>query len=592
MQKTDSQGEPPQNPDRYREIFNNSPVMYFTLRDDGIILAVNEFGAQQLEYEPAELIGKSIVDLFHEPDKASGLGVVQTCLATPGHVFHSQLRKRKKKGEIIWTKGTAWAVKDTDGRIVVLEICQDITSQIRSQQALHDSEEKFRTVFEMLPVGVAILDAFGKIVDANPALSKIWRYSHEELLNNQLGDRQYLRSDGSPLPPWEFASSRARAEDRIVSDVETGIVLDENEIVWTRVTAMPTRLGSINMVVATQDITDQHHTTEELRRREQELGDFFDKAPLGCLWVDADGRILKVNETELATLGYSRGEFLGRHLSEFYAEPEVATSLMERFLKREDVRDFETRIKRKDGSVVHVLISSNVFWKDNQFIHSRLFTRDITKQKQAEEELKLVRRAENERIGRELHDGLGGHITGIRYLLDSAIRKVDGTPLSETMHVMRHCSELLQESLVFIRQLARGLETTSMHGDFTTELNSLRDGMEATFMIPCHLTVDPKFHPARDAAVEILQIVRESVTNAVRHGDPGQIWISAHGKAITIENDGRDFPGDENITLGIGLNSMRQRARSIGGQLLVSKRQGGGAVCTIILPDEPNAAPV
>jgi PAS domain S-box-containing protein len=142
-------------------------------------------------------------------------------------------------------------------------------------------------------------------------------------------------------------------------------------------------------------------TLEELRRRERELADFIENASVGLHWVGADGTILWANQAELDLLGYAREEYIGSKISEFHADRDVISDILRRLMNRETLHDYEARLRCKDGSVRYVLISSNVMWEGEKFVHTRCFTRDITERKRAEDELRESRRQLEELLERE-----------------------------------------------------------------------------------------------------------------------------------------------------------------------------------------------
>src|SRR5215213_4329480 len=111
-----------------------------------------------------------------------------------------------------------------------------------------------------------------------------------------------------------------------------------------------------------------------LQAKERELRDFVDHAVLGLHWVGADGRIVWANQAELDLLGYTREEYIGRHIAEFHADPVVIDDIL---------HNYEAWLRCKDGSLKCVLISSNVLSDGDTFIHTRCFTRDITARKLA-----------------------------------------------------------------------------------------------------------------------------------------------------------------------------------------------------------------
>jgi PAS domain S-box-containing protein len=144
-------------------------------------------------------------------------------------------------------------------------------------------------------------------------------------------------------------------------------------------------VGAVNVLV---DITDQRRTEQQLRRSERELADFFDNAVVGLHWVGPDGTILRANRAELDLLGYTLEEYIGRHIAEFHADPEVIEDILKRLTAGEELHDYEARLRCKDGSIRHVAISSNVFREDGRFVHTRCVMQDLTGRKRAEASLK------------------------------------------------------------------------------------------------------------------------------------------------------------------------------------------------------------
>ncbi|HYE86097.1 MAG TPA: PAS domain S-box protein [Vicinamibacterales bacterium] len=130
----------------------------------------------------------------------------------------------------------------------------------------------------------------------------------------------------------------------------------------------------------------QHHrSAHKIRRSEQELSDFFDNATVGLHWVGPDGTILRANRAELEMLGYAEAEYVGRNIADFHADREVIDDILRCLWNGDRLRNYEARMRCKDGSIRHVLIDSSVLWEGGEFIHTRCFTRDITEQKRAEE---------------------------------------------------------------------------------------------------------------------------------------------------------------------------------------------------------------
>jgi PAS domain S-box-containing protein len=146
----------------------------------------------------------------------------------------------------------------------------DISERKQAEERLRRSEEKFKTLFGLAPVGISVIDRQHQLVDANPALEQIVRRSRKELLSGAHPHGVVLRADGTPKPRYEFPSERAMSENRAVHD-EAAIVLENGEIIWVEVSAAPLALPDASAVVITQDITARKRAAKELEEANQQL---------------------------------------------------------------------------------------------------------------------------------------------------------------------------------------------------------------------------------------------------------------------------------------------------------------------------------
>ncbi len=113
-------------------------------------------------------------------------------------------------------------------------------------------------------------------------------------------------------------------------------------------------------------------------RELDDLRDYFDNGAIGLHWLGADGTILRANRADYELLGYSADEYVGRNIAEFHVDQNVIDDMFERLKRGDALRDQEARLRAKDGSIHHVLVDSNVLWRDGAFVHTRCFTRDNT----------------------------------------------------------------------------------------------------------------------------------------------------------------------------------------------------------------------
>lgn len=241
----------------------------------------------------------------------------------------------------------------------------------------------YREIFYHSKEAIAIIDPEGYYLQQNGAHFTLLGYPDDDLRGQTLV---------SELDEATFAEmKRQLAEDdefsgEIVARTKSGEELNIDLSVFT----MRSGLGEpLCYVCIKRDITRRKQDELALRRSQSELTDFFDNASVGLHWVAADGTILRANQAELDMLGYQRDEYVGRNIIDFHYDREVIEDILERLRAGEVLRDFEARLRCKDGSLKTVRIDSSAYFEDGKFVHSRGFTRDITERRRTEHRLAL-----------------------------------------------------------------------------------------------------------------------------------------------------------------------------------------------------------
>jgi PAS domain S-box-containing protein len=185
---------------------------------------------------------------------------------------------------------------------------RDITERIQIEDALRQSEAKLQALFEILPVGISILDADRQIRYSNPALSRILDLPANGLARGDYSRRTYIHPDGSPIAPHEFASARAFSEQQPVHDVEIGVVKEDGTLVWTNVSAVPLPFADWSLILVTADVTEKIRTRQAIEEQAALLDTMLASIADAVAFYGIDGRILRTNAAADAMFGYGRGE--------------------------------------------------------------------------------------------------------------------------------------------------------------------------------------------------------------------------------------------------------------------------------------------
>lgn len=205
---------------------------------------------------------------------------------------------------------------------------------------------------------------------------------------------------------------------------------------------------------------------------------------------------------------------------------------------------------------------------------------DITQRRLVEQELLRVSDAERNRIGGDLHDGLGQYLTGISCLSAALRDRLQAQKRTEAEDAAT-IATLVQEAIAQTRALARGLcpvqlETSGLESaleDLTYQVQRLH-GVECQFKSRGTVAVDTNF------ALHLYRITQEAITNAVKHASPRRIVVTAdfsdETRVLTIEDDGTGFDPKVEHGPSSGMSMMPYRAAMIGGSLTVDSHPGGG----------------
>lgn len=384
-----------------RTLDENLPSIYFTLNFVGKIIAVSKFGATQLGYRVEELLNQSIFCLVHDDDGdklkqvISPKRIAKTLVPaiTPTLCQH---RVSCQDGTMLWVKAIAALIPNTEPQseiLLVWEIDQSIdqTQPKLTKTALQESHEKYRILFQTFPIGIAITDETGKITEANPASEKILGISVEEHTQRRSDAEQWqiIRPNGTPMPVEEYASVRALKENKIIKNIEQGIVKPGQEVTWMSVTASPIPLDNYGVAIAYIDITERKQIEESFRHSEERYRQLFNSG-YDAIFVHSftedktPTQFTTVNDIACQMLGYSRNELLQLSPLEVCESGQLAgiSGIMEKLVTQKHLL-FEQVLLTKDQEKIIVEINANLFDLNGQATVLSI-VRDIRERKQAE----------------------------------------------------------------------------------------------------------------------------------------------------------------------------------------------------------------
>lgn len=245
------------------------------------------------------------------------------------------------------------------------------------------------TALDAIPGAVYLCDHEGWLIRYNSEAAALWGRTPN--LNGArerfCGSHRLFLLDGTPL----------KAEDCPMADaVRLGTATRNAEVVMERpdgtrftalvnIRALTDHRGNIQGAInCFQDISAHKAMEEEVHRKSLDLEDFFENSAVGLHIVSGEGIIVRANRAELDLLGYTTSEYVGRHIAEFHADAPVIGEILQKLASGEKLDRFPARLRAKDGSLKHVLITSNSRFNKGKFINTRCFTMDMTHLHEAE----------------------------------------------------------------------------------------------------------------------------------------------------------------------------------------------------------------
>ncbi|MDB6089249.1 MAG: hypothetical protein JWN85_2033 [Gammaproteobacteria bacterium] len=220
---------------------------------------------------------------------------------------------------------------------------------------------------------------------------------------------------------------------------------------------------------------------------------------------------------------------------------------------------------------------------------------DVAERKRLEREIIEIANREQQRIGSDLHDGLGQDLTGIALMLKGVVaqlRKEGSAARCDVEEVIG----LVNNAIESTRTLARGLSPVSgVRGGLGAAIQALAARVSERFAvrIDFNLDLEEPLLLSESAASHVYRIVQEALTNVVRHSRASEVAIrietSAGELRLKVEDNGSGFPEmPTELAAGLGLKIMRYRAQMLGGDLAIASAPRGGASVRCSCPLDPS----
>lgn len=377
-----------ENEERYRNLFENTNDVVYVHDLEGNYISVNKAAEKIFGYKREQILQMNVKDIVAPEDLEFSMQRLAEKIAGVKNAIY-ELRGRTSRGEYIPLEVNSCGIYE-DGKLVAVQgIARDITERKRAEEALRESEEKFRTVAETASDAILTVDETGTIIFVNAATEKIFGYRSEELIGEKLSllipERVHETYNAGM---FRFMQAENCASSRKAVELP-GLHKQGYEIPLEFSFAGFVRQGKRFFTTVIRDVTERKKAEEAVRDSEARFRDLFENANDLIYTHDLQGNFTSLNRAGERITGYTRDEALRMNIAEVVAPEylQTAQQMLQHKLEGVPPTSYELEIISKSGKRVTLEISTRLIYKNDEPVGVQGIARDITERKLAEEQL-------------------------------------------------------------------------------------------------------------------------------------------------------------------------------------------------------------
>jgi PAS domain S-box-containing protein len=589
-------------------IFEHTHILVAYLDTQFSFARVNRAFAEADERQPSFFPGKNLFDLY--PDAGNQeifRQVVETGQPYFTHAKPFEYAEHPERGISYWD----WSlvpIKNQQGIVsgLVLTLA-DVTARVHAEEALKESEEKFRSLAEQSPNMIFIYNK-ERIVYVNTKCEEVMGYKREKFCSPDFDFRTMIAPESLDLINDMF-TKHLRGQEIQPYDY-TIITKNGERIEAINASKLIQYEGQTVILGIVTDITERKRSEQAIRESEEHLKMLFESAPDAIYLIDSEGRFVDGNRMAMKLIGYDRDEVIGKSLDAMDLMSACQLSKAKANLKKvvtgNALGPNKYVLKRKDNSYVSVEVRTFPV-KIGGKILTLGIARDITENKQAEKkllehqaklkslasQLSLTEERERHRLATDLHDQISQSLVISKIKLDQLRKSTSSDEFNGSLEDISNCLGRVIEDT---RALTFDLSYPILYelGFEAAVAEWLADQIQEKYGIKTEFVDDGHRKPLDDdIRVLLFRNVRELLINVVKHAQANKIRVSIRkvkdNIRIDVEDDGVGFDPVEVMSrtakrAEFGLFSVRERLEQLGGLIEIDSEIGRGSNITMTAP--------
>lgn len=600
--------------DRFRELLTEASIGIVLETINGGFVLVNPAFCSALGYSERELLNLSCVQLSHPDDVEREAPLFRDLREGRRHSYQIEKRFFHKDGSEVWGNVSVSLMKARNGEPpLVIGMLKDVTARKIAERELHASEARLNSTLNVLAAEIAILDGNGVIVAVNTSWRRLAGQTETgphsagigtnflELCAEATGEagasarevaihiQSLLRGDPPQYPLIQHESTAHGETWHLV----TMSRFEEN--------------GAPRIVLSYRDVTDLMRTKEELAQNQESLTLALEAThTMTWQWEFDTGKIRWVNQ-QVSSHGSRETE---SDYSDFVqrihpADRKRVNDFVNLAIREGDSQTVEFRLPGTDRGTRWILAKGKLFY-DRTGRPSRMLgvNVDITELRDRDSEIhslvgRLIQAQEEERrrISRELHDDIAQRLSLLANEIEMMDQQLSKAGRHGEMLQVRKFGQQVGELASDIHHMSHELHSSKLqHLGLKTALRDLCEKISQKHQIHCELHTESleKELPS-DISLCLFRVTQEGLNNVIKHSHAKEVFVDViqiHGKIMLMIKDfGVGFDTSTQYS-GIGLTSMRERLRLVGGTFIVKStpNEGTELIGEVSVPEKFSAA--